>query len=166
MVYVQPRVCPGEWNAQTPLGFWDTNRSPNLGQTTRPSNNQHQEKNLPNCWVCSHKVKFRGSEKKDKYLDLARGLKKTVEHVSDSYTNCNCCSCCCHRMLVQGLEDLEITGRVMTIQTTALLRSIRILRSVLKSWRYLLSAPGKNNQLTLMWKTTYITLWSVLTSSK
>ena len=30
--------------------------------------------------------------------------------------------------LVQGLEDLEITGRVETIQTTALLRSARILR--------------------------------------
>ena len=28
--------------------------------------------------------------------------------------------------LVQGLEDLEITGRVGTIQTTALLRSARI----------------------------------------
>ena len=30
--------------------------------------------------------------------------------------------------LVQGLEDLEIMGRVETIQTTALLRSARILR--------------------------------------
>ena len=29
--------------------------------------------------------------------------------------------------LVQGLEDLEISGRVETIQTTALLRSVRIL---------------------------------------
>ena len=35
--------------------------------------------------------------------------------------------------LVQGLEDLEITGRVETIQTTALLRSARILRRVLKT---------------------------------
>ena len=32
--------------------------------------------------------------------------------------------------LVQGLEDLEIRGRVETIQTTALLRSARILRRV------------------------------------
>ena len=32
--------------------------------------------------------------------------------------------------LVQGLEDLEITGRVVTVQTTALLRSARILRGV------------------------------------
>ena len=35
--------------------------------------------------------------------------------------------------LIQGLEDLEITGRVETIQTTALLRSARILRRVLET---------------------------------
>ena len=33
--------------------------------------------------------------------------------------------------LVQGLEELEIRERVETIQITALLRSARILRSVL-----------------------------------
>ncbi len=33
--------------------------------------------------------------------------------------------------LVQGLEDLEIMGRVESVQTTALLRSARIPRSVL-----------------------------------
>ena len=36
--------------------------------------------------------------------------------------------------LVQGLEDLEIIGWVETIQTTALLRSARILRRVLETW--------------------------------
>ena len=35
--------------------------------------------------------------------------------------------------LVLGLEDLEITGRVETVQTTALLRSVRILRRVLET---------------------------------
>ena len=29
------------------------------------------------------------SEKKDKYLDLARELKKTIEHEGDGDTNCN-----------------------------------------------------------------------------
>ena len=33
--------------------------------------------------------------------------------------------------LVQGLQDMEIRGRVETIQTTELLRSARILRRVL-----------------------------------
>ena len=36
-------MCPGEWDALTPLGFWDTNGSPNLSQTTRPDNDKH-------CW--------------------------------------------------------------------------------------------------------------------
>ena len=32
--------------------------------------------------------------------------------------------------LLKGLEDLEVGGRVETIQTTALLRTARILRKV------------------------------------
>ena len=36
MVYVQPWICPGEWDAQTPQGFWNTNGLPNLRQTTMP----------------------------------------------------------------------------------------------------------------------------------
>ena len=31
-----------------------------------------------------HSIKLKESEKKDKYHDLARGLKKTVEHVGDN----------------------------------------------------------------------------------
>ena len=36
-----------------------------------------------------HKIKQKESEKNDKYLDLARELKKTVEHADENYTNCN-----------------------------------------------------------------------------
>ena len=35
--------------------------------------------------------------------------------------------------LVQGLEDWEIRGQMKTIQTRALLRSARILRTVLET---------------------------------
>ena len=38
-----------------------------------------------------------------------------------------------------GLEELEIGGRIETIQITALLRSARILRRVLETWGDLLS---------------------------
>ena len=48
--------------------------------------------------------------------------------------------------LLKGLEDLEVGGCVGTIQTTALLRTARILRRVLESWGDLLS-------LKLQWKT-------------
>ena len=50
-----------------------------------------------------------------------------------------CCLDTVSKGLVQGLENLEIKGRVETIQTTALLRSARILRTVLETWGDLLS---------------------------
>ena len=37
MVYAEPRIRPGESDAQNSKWFVDTNRSPNLDQTTRPS---------------------------------------------------------------------------------------------------------------------------------
>ena len=40
MAYAQLRIRPREWDAQTSLGFWDINGSPNLGQTNRPYNSQ------------------------------------------------------------------------------------------------------------------------------
>ena len=48
--------------------------------------------------------------------------------------------------LLKGPEDLEVGGRVGTIQTTLLLRTARILRRVLETWGDLLS-------LKLQWKT-------------
>ena len=36
--------------------------------------------------------------------------------------------------LFKGLDDLEVGRRVETIQTTALLRTARILRRVLETW--------------------------------
>ena len=41
--------------------------------------------------------------------------------------------------LLKDLEDLEVGRRVETIQTTALLRTARILRRVLETWGELLS---------------------------
>ena len=41
--------------------------------------------------------------------------------------------------LLKGLENMEVGGRVETIQTTALLRTARILRRVLVTWGDLLS---------------------------
>ena len=48
--------------------------------------------------------------------------------------------------LLKGLEDLEVGGRVETIQMTALLRTARILRRVLEIRGDLLS-------LKFQWKT-------------
>ena len=50
------------------------------------------------------------------------------------------------KVLLKGLVDLEVGGWVDTIQTTALLKTAWILRSVLEAWADLLS-------LKLQWKT-------------
>ena len=82
-----------------------------------------------------HSVKLKGSEKRYKYLDLARELKKLwnmkvtmIPIVIGAFGTVT-------KELVQGLEDLEIRERVDIIQTTALLRSARILRRDLLSLR-------------------------------
>ena len=51
------------------------------------------------------------------------------------------------KWLLKSLDDLEVVGRVETIQMTALLRTARILKRVRETWRDLLS-------LKLLWKTT------------
>ena len=47
--------------------------------------------------------------------------------------------------LLKGMEELEVGGRVETIQTTTLLRTAKILRRVRETWGDLLS-------LKLQWK--------------
>ena len=83
------------------MGLWHTNRSPNLCQKTRPySNHQKKKKKKKKKRTCKivdfalladHRTKLKESEKKSKYLDLARELKKNMEHEGDDYTNCDWC---------------------------------------------------------------------------
>ena len=75
MVYKQPRIRLGEWDEQIPLEFWDINGSSSLGQTIRPSDSQQKTET---CRIVDitvptdHRVKLKESEKRDKYIDLAR----------------------------------------------------------------------------------------------
>ena len=135
MVYAQPHICPGEWHTQTPLGFWETNRSLNLDQTTRPYNNQQKKertcKIVDIAVLANHRVKLKESEKKNKYLDLARELKKLWNMKVTFILIIIGALGTVTKGLIKGLEDLEIRGRGETFQTTALLRSARILRRVL-----------------------------------
>ena len=93
-----------------------------------------------------HRIKLKECEKKDKYLDLARELKKLsnmqvtiVPIVIGAFGTVP-------KGLLKWLEDLEVGGRVETIQTTALLRTARIMRRVQESWGDFLS-------LKLQWET-------------
>ena len=128
-----------ENDTQTPFGIWHTNWSPNLGQTTRRNNNQQQKtkRELAKLWTLLSRlttIKLKQCEKKDKYLDLARELKKlwntqvTIIPIMIGVFGT------VSKGLLKGLENLEVVGRVKTIQTTALLRMARILRRVLEIW--------------------------------
>ena len=95
--------------------------------------------------LADHRIKLKEGEKKDKYFNLARELKKIwntkvtiMPIVIGAFGTVT-------KGLLKGLEDLEVGGWVETIQTTALLRTARILRRVLETWGDLLS-------LKLQWK--------------
>ena len=66
MVYAQPRICPREWDAQTPLRFLDTNALLNLGQTIRSYNNLQKKERI--CRIvdlavlADHRVKLKECE--------------------------------------------------------------------------------------------------------
>ena len=93
-----------------------------------------------------HRINLKECEKKDKYLDLARELKKLRNMKVTIMPIVIGALGTITKGLLKGLEELEVGGRVETVQMTALLRTDRILRRVLETWRDLLS-------LKLQWKT-------------
>ena len=82
--------------------------------------------------LADNRVKLKESEKKDKYLDLARELKKLWNMKVTIIPIVIGALGTITKALINGLEGLEITGQMETIQTTGLLRSARILRRVLE----------------------------------
>ena len=83
--------------------------------------------------LADHRIKLIESEKKNKYHDLARELKKLwntkitiVPIVIGAFGTIT-------KRLLKRLEDLGVGRRVETIQTTVLLITGRILRRVLKT---------------------------------
>ena len=142
MVFAQPSTCPRKWHTQTPMGLWHTDRSPNLGQKTRPNNNQ-QKKRI--CKIADFavpaddRIKLKEREKKNKYLDLARELKKLWNMMVTIIPILIGAFGTVTKGLLKGLEDLEVGEQVETIQTTTLLRMARILKRVLETWGDLLS---------------------------
>ena len=115
------------------MGHCHTNRSLNLGQNTW---SYQQKKRI--CKIVDfavsvfHGIKLKECEKKEKYLDLVKKLKKLcnmkvtiIPIVIGAFGTVT-------KGLLKVLEDLEVGRQVETIQTTALLRTARILRSVLE----------------------------------
>ena len=80
-----------------------------------------------------HRINLKESEKKDKYLDLTRELKKLWNRKVTIVPIVIGTLGTITKGLLKGPEDLEVGGRVETIQTTALLRTTRIPRRVLET---------------------------------
>ena len=73
-------------------------------------------------------------EKKDKFQDLARELKKKLQNMNVTVIAIVIVALrTVTKELVQGLEDFEIRGRVENIKTIGLKRSARIPRRVLET---------------------------------
>ena len=70
---------------------------------------------------------------RDKYQDIGRELKNLGNMKVTVIPFVICTIDTVSKELIQGLEDLKITGQVETIQATAFLRSVRKLRRVLET---------------------------------
>ena len=86
-----------------------------------------------------HRIKLKECEKRDKYVDLARELKKIwnmkvtiIPIVIGAFGRVT-------KRLSKGLDYLEVGGWVETIQTTTFFETTILLRSVLETWGDLLS---------------------------
>ena len=113
---------------------------------TKKKKKQENMRNSELCRPGGPQRKNMENKKRDKYLDFARELKKlynmkvmvipAVVGVLGTILS----------GLVKKMEELEIGGRADAIQTTALLRSARILEKVLETW-------GDLQSFVLQWKT-------------
>ena len=108
------------------MGLWHTHGSPNLGQKTRPYGNQQKKKEKKTCKIvdfagpADHRIKLKRSKKKDKYLDLDWKLNKQWNMKVTIIPIVIGVFGTVIKGLLKELEDLEVGGRVVTIQTKSL----------------------------------------------
>ena len=95
--------------------------------------------------LADYRINLKECEKKNKYFDLARGLKKLWNMKENIRPIVIGAFGTITKRLLKGLENMEVGGRVEIIQMTALLRTVRILRRALETWGDLLT-------LKLQWK--------------
>ena len=80
-----------------------------------------------------YRIRPKEYEKKDKYLDLARELKKLSNMKVTIIPIAIGALGTVTKGLLKGLEELDVGGRVETIQTTTLLSMARKLRRILET---------------------------------
>ena len=78
--------------------FWYLRQTEHLISARRPDQVKKKKKKKRTCRIvdlavpADHSGKIRESGKRNKFLDLSRELKKTMEHESGGDTNCGCCT--------------------------------------------------------------------------
>ena len=96
-------------------------------------------------------------QKERQFLNLAREVKKGMEDESDGDNNWNWCTRSDPQNFGKGLEEMKIGGRAETIQTTAFSITANGQNTETRPWNLsrlaVIQTPGKDYQLTLMWKT-------------
>ena len=136
-------MSPGNLRRLAVIQHSSENPLTNTGVKKLSRNNNNNNNNI--CKIvdfavpADHRINLKECEKKDKYLDLARELKKLWNMKVTIVLIVIGAFGIITKGLLKGLEDLEVGGQTETIQMTALLRTARILRQVLETWGDLLS---------------------------
>ena len=141
------------------MGLRRTDGSPNLNQKTRPYNNQQQKKKKKRIFhildfavLADHRIKLKEYEKKDKYLDLARELKKlwnmkvTIRPIVIGAFGTET------KGLLKVNEDFEVDRRVETIPNDNIIENGQNTKKSLGHLRRLAvtQTPVKDHQPKLM----------------
>ena len=159
MVYAQPRICPGEWDAETPLGFWDTN---DHLMSARWSDIIIIKKNERTCWImdfavpADHRVKLKNAKREISTSTLRGNWKKNLRNMKVAIIPIIIGALgTVTKGLLQGLEDWEKNG---TGGDCSNYRIVEFGQNTAKSPGYLRrlaanQSPVESHQVTLMWKT-------------
>ena len=159
MVYAKPSICLRKWQTWTPMGLWHRSRSLNLDQTTRTYYNQQKKRTckiVDFAILADHRIKLKENDKKDMYLDLARELKKTMEHEGDNYTDRDWFFWYSHRRIIKrtgGLGGRRTSGNHPNYYIIEISQNTEKSPGDLRRLA-VTQTPVKTHQLKPMWKTT------------
>ena len=133
------------------MGLWHTQKTwPYNNQQKKKKKKENLQKIVDFAVPADHRKQLKECKKKDKYLDLARELKKkTVEHENDDYANCDWCFWHSNERIIKGSGGFgswrtsgDRPNDSITEKNPGDLRRLAVTQ-----------IPVKNHQLRLMWKT-------------
>ena len=136
-------------------------RRPDLIIITPPKKKEKKERKKKTCKIvdfavpADHRIKLKESEKKNKYRDLTRELKKTMEHEGNNYTNRDWCFWYSHQRIIKGTGGLRGKGPSGDHPNYSIIENGQNTEKCPGDLRWLAvtQAPVKDHQLKLLKKT-------------